>query len=84
MVVTMLSNLHIYTQRNTRQRKAEFVEDRKQYENKYLRNEGYALEFPELYAAYDEGAVTIGKITEPAEKSGISHAIPCSAPSCRS
>ncbi|HGJ5866411.1 phage major capsid protein, P2 family [Arsenophonus nasoniae] len=70
MVVTMLSNLHIYTQRNTRQRKAEFVEDRKQYENKYLRNEGYALEFPELYAAYDEGAVTIGKITEPAEKVG--------------
>ncbi|BBG59479.1 phage major capsid protein, P2 family [Providencia sp. 1709051003] len=70
MVVTYLSNLHIYTQRNTRQRKAEFVEDRKQYENKYLRNEGYALEYPELYAAYDESAVTIGEITEPAEKVG--------------
>ena len=40
MVVTPLSNLHIYTQRNTRMRKAEFVEDRKQFENKYLRNEG--------------------------------------------
>ena len=62
--------MHIYTQRNTRQRKAEFVEDRKQYENKYLRNEGYALEYPELYAAYDESAVTIGEITEPAEKVG--------------
>ncbi|MBU9838394.1 P2 family phage major capsid protein, partial [Rahnella aceris] len=49
MVVTTLANLHIYTQRNTRQRKAEFVEDRKQYENKYLRNEGYAVEEMELY-----------------------------------
>lgn len=67
MVVTPLSNLHIYTQRGTRQRKAEFVEDRKQYENKYLRNEGYAVEVPELYAAIDEDAVTIGKVTEPAE-----------------
>ncbi|MDM3632682.1 phage major capsid protein, P2 family [Proteus mirabilis] len=68
MVVTIPTNLHIYTQRNTRQRKAEFVEDRKQYENKYLRNEGYALEQPELYAAIDESAVTIGKVTEPTEK----------------
>ncbi len=67
MVVTPLSNLHIYTQRGTRQRKAEFVEDRKQYENKYLRNEGYAVEVPELYAAIDEDAVTIGKVTEPGE-----------------
>lgn len=67
MVVTPLSNLHIYTQRGTRQRKAEFVEDRKQYENKYLRNEGYAVEVPELYAAIDEDAVTIGNVTEPAE-----------------
>lgn len=67
MVVTPLKNLHIYTQRNTRQRKAEFVEDRKQYENKYLRNEGYAVEVPELYAAIDEDAVTIGDVPEPVE-----------------
>ncbi|AKL02691.1 hypothetical protein AB190_19805 [Enterobacter asburiae] len=60
-------NLHIYTQRNTRQRKAEFVDDRKQYENKYLRNEGYAVEVPELYAAIDENAVTIGELVEPSE-----------------
>ncbi|WP_337046461.1 phage major capsid protein, P2 family [Serratia nevei] len=65
MVVTPLSNLHIYTQRGTRQRKAEFVEDRKQYENKYLRNEGYAVEYPEMYAAFDESAVTIGKVDAP-------------------
>lgn len=67
MAVTTLDNLHIYTQRGTRQRKAEFVDDRKQYENKYLRNEGYAVEVPELYAAIDENAVTIGQLTEPAE-----------------
>ncbi|WP_447880013.1 phage major capsid protein, P2 family [Serratia fonticola] len=65
MVVTPLSNLHIYTQRGTRQRKAEFVDDRKQYENKYLRNEGYAVEYPEMYAAFDESAVTIGKVAPP-------------------
>ncbi|HHU0725821.1 MULTISPECIES: phage major capsid protein, P2 family [Serratia] len=65
MVVTPLSNLHIYTQRRTRERKAEFVEDRKQYENKYLRNEGYAVEYPEMYAAFDESAVTIGKVEAP-------------------
>ncbi len=65
LVVTTLSNLHLYTQRNTRQRKAEFVDDRKQYENNYLRNEGYALEYPELYGAIDESAVTIGELIEP-------------------
>lgn len=67
MVVTTLKNLHIYTQRGTRQRRAEFVEDRKQYENKYLRNEGYAVEYPELYAAYDEANVTINPVSEPTE-----------------
>lgn len=66
MVVTMLSNLHLYTQRGTRQRKAEHVEDRKAYESKYWRNEGYALEYPELYAAFDESAITIAS---PAPKS---------------
>ncbi|QCT18492.1 phage major capsid protein, P2 family [Jejubacter calystegiae] len=68
MIVTTLPNLHIYTQRGTRQRKAEFVEDRKQYENKYLRNEGYAVEYPELYAAIDESAVTIGAPVPPPEE----------------
>ena len=70
MVVTPLSNLHIYTQRGTRQRKAEFVEDRKQYENKYLRNEGYAVEYPEMYAAFDEAGVTIGNVPPVESPSG--------------
>jgi P2 family phage major capsid protein len=60
IVVTMLSNLHIYTQRGTKQRKSENVEDRKQYEDKYWRNEGYAIEEFEAYAAVDEGALIIG------------------------
>ncbi|HEI9850086.1 phage major capsid protein, P2 family [Serratia ureilytica] len=59
LIVTTLSNLHIYTQRGTRQRKSEWVDDRKAFENKYLRNEGYAVEYDELYAAFDEKAVTI-------------------------
>ncbi len=56
-----------YTQRNTRMRKAEFVEDRKQFENKYLRNERLRGGSAELYAAIDESAVTIGKVSEPVE-----------------
>ena len=58
MVATTLGNLHIYTQRGTRKRAAEDVQDRKQFENKYWRNEGYALEVPELYVAIDESAVS--------------------------
>ncbi|OCJ43447.1 phage major capsid protein, P2 family [Serratia sp. 14-2641] len=60
LIVTTLSNLHIYTQRGTRKRKAEWVDDRKQFENNYLRMEGYAVEHDVLYAAYD-------KITVPQE-----------------
>lgn len=58
VIVTTLSNLHIYTQANTRKRKAEWVDDRKQFENNYLRMEGYAVEWDELYGAVDN--VTIG------------------------
>ncbi|ASM53776.1 hypothetical protein PNIG_a1645 [Pseudoalteromonas nigrifaciens] len=60
IVVTMLSNLHIYTQRGTSHRKSENVEDRKQYEDKYWRNEGYAIEEFEAYAAIDEANMKIG------------------------
>ena len=60
IVVTMLSNLHIYTQKGTKQRKSENVEDRKQYEDKYWRQEGYAIEEFEAYASVDESAITIG------------------------
>ena len=60
MVVTFLSNLQILTQRNTRHRKAKHEEDRKQYENSYLRNEGYAVGNYDCYAAFDEANVKYG------------------------
>lgn len=54
LIVTTLSNLHIYTQAGTRKRKSEWNDDRKRFENNYLRMEGYAVEHDELYAAYDK------------------------------
>ncbi|EPI2527340.1 phage major capsid protein, P2 family [Escherichia coli] len=54
LIVTTLANLHIYTQRGTRQRRAEWNDDRKRFENNYLRMEGYAVEHDEIYAAYDK------------------------------
>ncbi|HCH9279391.1 TPA: P2 family phage major capsid protein [Salmonella enterica] len=58
LAVTTLKNLQIYTQENTRYFRAEFDEERKEYTHAYLRNEGYALGNPELYAAVDESAVS--------------------------
>ncbi|PKF51114.1 phage major capsid protein, P2 family [Enterovibrio nigricans] len=60
MVVTLLSNLQILTQKGTRHRKEEHVEDRKQHENKYLRWEGYAVGDYDAYGAIDEAAVNFG------------------------
>lgn len=60
MVVTTLKNLHLYTQKNTRHRKSEHVEDRKQHENSYLRWEGYAVGDYEDYASFDEAKVHFG------------------------
>ncbi|ENR8889572.1 TPA: phage major capsid protein, P2 family [Citrobacter koseri] len=54
LIITTLSNLHIYTQSGTRKRKADWSDDRKQFENNYLRMEGYAVEHDELYAAFDK------------------------------
>jgi len=60
IAITILSNLHIYTQKGTAHRKAKDEEDRKQFENSYWRNEGYAIEEFEAYAAIDESAMNIG------------------------
>jgi P2 family phage major capsid protein len=60
IVLTMLSNLHIYTQKGTSHRKAKDEEDRKQFESSYWRQEGYAVEEHEAYAAIDEGNMHIG------------------------
>lgn len=64
LIVTTLDNLHIYTQAGTRKRKAEWNDDRKRFENSYLRMEGYAVEHDELYAAYDKLTLATGT-TEP-------------------
>lgn len=53
LIVTPLWNLHLYNQDGTGQRKAEWVDDRKRFENNYLRMEGYAVEYDEIYAAFD-------------------------------
>ncbi|MEM5487065.1 phage major capsid protein, P2 family [Enterobacter cloacae] len=53
LIVTTLWNLHLYNQNGTGQRKAEWVDDRKRFENNYLRMEGYAVEYDEIYAAFD-------------------------------
>lgn len=60
LIVTTLDNLHIYTQAGTRKRKAEWNDDRKRFENSYLRMEGYAVEHDELYAAYDKLTLATG------------------------
>lgn len=60
IVLTIPTNLHCYTQKGTRSRKSENIEDRKQYEDKYWRYEGYAVEYDEAYAAVDEANMTIG------------------------
>ncbi len=65
MTVTIPKNLHIYTQKNTRHRKAKHEEDRKAFENSYLRWEGYAIGNFEAYASFDEAKVHIG--AKPAE-----------------
>lgn len=58
LAVTTLDNLHIYTQAITRWFRAEFDDESSEYVHSYLRNEGYALGEPELYAAVDECTLT--------------------------
>lgn len=67
IAVTTTKNLHLYTQNNTVFRRADWIDDRKRFENNYLRMEGYAVEYDELYAAFDEiqiGANTSGEVNE--------------------
>lgn len=60
MVVTTLDNLHIYTQRNTRKRKADDNQDTKAFENQYWRMEGYAIGEYLAYGGFDETKIEIG------------------------
>lgn len=60
MVVTTLDNLHCYTQRGTRNRKAEDNQDRKCFDNQYWRMEGYALGEHLAYGGFEEADIVIG------------------------
>jgi P2 family phage major capsid protein len=60
MWVTTLDNLHIYTQRNTRKRKAADNDDTKAFENQYWRMEGYAVGEYLAFGSYEEADVVIG------------------------
>ncbi|HEO9045949.1 TPA: phage major capsid protein, P2 family [Enterobacter kobei] len=53
VIVTPLWNLHSMTQQGTEYRRAEWVDDRKRWETNYLRMAGYAVEYDELYASFD-------------------------------
>ncbi|MEZ9233254.1 phage major capsid protein, P2 family [Vibrio amylolyticus] len=57
MMITTPDNLQVLTQKGTQWRKAKNEEDRKQFENSYLRMEGYAVGDLDKYAAIE--AVTI-------------------------
>lgn len=59
LVVTTLTNLHLYIQNGTQQRRAEQVQDRKGFENAWWRMQGYALGHPLMYGAVDETAIKI-------------------------
>lgn len=58
--VTPLKNLHIYTQRNTRKRKAADNDETKGFENQYWRQEGYAIGVYEAFGSVEEADVVIG------------------------
>lgn len=66
MVVTMPSNLHLYTQRGTRQRSAAQNQDRKGFESQLWRMEGYAVGDYRAYASFDESGVEIAPTPAPA------------------
>lgn len=65
MVVTIPSNLHLYTQRGTRQRSAAHSQDRKGFESQYWRMEGYAVGEYRAYASFDESGVEIAPTPDP-------------------
>ncbi|HHQ4553414.1 TPA: P2 family phage major capsid protein, partial [Aeromonas veronii] len=60
MVVTTLDNLHCYTQRGTRKRKADDNQDTKSFDNQYWRMEGYALGEHKAYGGFEEADIVIG------------------------
>lgn len=63
MVVTSLKNLSIYTQKGTKRRKTKDNDDLGRVESFLWRFEGYVVEEPLKYAAFDENSVVISAKT---------------------
>ncbi|WP_079916431.1 phage major capsid protein, P2 family [Salmonella enterica] len=53
IIVTTLHNLHLYFHSGTQQRKSGWIDDRKRFENNWLRMQCCAVEYDELYGAFD-------------------------------
>ncbi|MBL4830879.1 MAG: phage major capsid protein, P2 family [Aliivibrio sp.] len=60
--ITSLKNLQILTQKGTQWRKARNEEDRKQFENSYLRMEGYAIGDLDKFAAIQTVTIVDGAV----------------------
>ncbi|ENE8564370.1 phage major capsid protein, P2 family [Salmonella enterica] len=63
VVVTTLHNLHMYFQSGTQQRKSGWIDDRKRFENNWLRMQCCAVEYDELYGAFDN--IELAGLPEP-------------------
>jgi P2 family phage major capsid protein len=70
MVVTTLDNLHCYTQRGTRKRKADDNQDHKCFDNQYWRMEGYAIGEYLAYGGFDEADIEVGPAPGASEPAG--------------
>ncbi|ECC3463243.1 phage major capsid protein, P2 family [Salmonella enterica subsp. enterica] len=63
VIVTTLHNLHMYFQSGTQQRRAAWIDDRKGFENNWLRMQCCAVEYDELYGAFDN--IELAGLPEP-------------------
>ncbi|EIE5007023.1 phage major capsid protein, P2 family [Salmonella enterica] len=63
VIVTTLRNLHMYFQSGTQQRRAAWIDDRKGFENNWLRMQCCAVEYDELYGAFDN--IELAGLPEP-------------------
>ncbi|EJV4193263.1 phage major capsid protein, P2 family [Salmonella enterica] len=63
VIVTTLHNLHLYFQSGTQQRRSGRIDDRKRFENNWLRMQCCAVEYDELYGAFDN--IELAGLPEP-------------------
>ncbi|EJZ6320847.1 phage major capsid protein, P2 family [Salmonella enterica] len=66
VVVTTLQNLHMYFQSGTQQRRSGWIDDRKRFENNWLRMQCCAVEYDQLYGAFDN--IELAGLPEPEHK----------------